>query len=552
MENFRMPSFCLIFFSFVIFTAACESVFAQEDTAHLSFEKTAPLKMKTRTYVVKEGDWLFGIMQNQAGLTLHRATIIKKLNPNIKNINRIYPGQVLILPETEPRAGADRDGSSPAEAYEIRKGDSITRIAIRQFQLTKLSEVIKTVNEIKRLNPEIKNYNLIYPREILRLPRRSIIIAKQETKISEAESSSQIKDLSKQNPAILPETRLAVIRHVISKMNGALITTGKYYIPIPEVGQVTIDCTTIPAVELDDGNIILLDFSNRIPDTLKNMIQANWKNYHPIKISDLESTATSLQKIINVSHIYTMTKRTTPYIVGNNPPLQLSIEWMITKSTSEGTPYLQGLSFVTGNDQLLPKPVVTYAERHGLIVTEILVGNGVISASDEEYTIPQVSTMNTDTNLELINALLNELGYPTVKDAEIGIFDTTKEAFNVSIKADFIVKKENKQIIILSKKIPQQFIDNLKNRGIEALTLEEGETRKAVIEKILQAVNIPFSFNTFSFSIPEKTNSPKGTISFPAFKIARDKGYFHLIDFDIDRDIYGLLNNRWEVSIVKY
>jgi hypothetical protein len=92
----------------------------------------------------------------------------------------------------------------------------------------------------------------------------------------------------------------------------------------------------------------------------------------------------------------------------------------------------------------------------------------------------------------------------------------------------------------------------LKNRGTEIIFLEEGETRKAVIEKVLQAMSIPFSFNSFSFSIPEKTNNPKGTISFPAFKIARDKGYFYLIDFDVDRDIYGLLNDRWEVNVVKY
>ncbi|HVO66575.1 MAG TPA: LysM domain-containing protein [Syntrophales bacterium] len=491
-------------------------------------------------------------MQSQAGLTLHRATIIKKLNPNIKNINRIYPGQVLILPAIEPTAVADKDGSSPSEAYTIKKGDSITRIAIRQFQLTKLSEVIKTVNEIKKLNPEIKNYNLIYPRETLRLPRRSIVIAKQETKVSEAESPAQIEESSKENPPVLPETRLAVIRHVVGRMNGSLITTGKYYIPIPEVGQVTIDCTTIPAVELDDGNIILLDFSNRIPDTLKNMIQANWKNYYPIKISDLESTATTLQKIISTSKTYKMTKRTTPYIVGNNPPLQLSIEWMITKSLSEGSPYVQGLSFITGNDQLLPKPMTAYAERNGLIITEILVGNGIVSASDEEYTIPEVPVMNAVTNTELINALFNELGYPTAKDAEVGIFDTNKEGFNVSVKADLTVKKEDKQIIILSKKMPQQFIDNLKNRGIDVLFLEEGETRKAVIARVLQAINVPFSFNSFSFSIPEKTNNPKAAVTFPAFKIARDKGYFYLIDFDIDRNLYGLLNDRWKVDVVKY
>jgi hypothetical protein len=552
MYNFRLSALCFILLSSVILTATCEVVIAQEDTAHLSFEKIAPSKMKTRTYVVKEGDWLFGIMQSQAGLTLHRSTIIKKLNPNIKDVDRIYPGQVLILPDMGPPASADKDGSSPTEAYAIKKGDSITRIAIRQFNITKLSEVIKTVNEIKRLNPDIKNYNLIYPREILRLPRRSIIITKQEAKVSEVESPTQVEDLSKEKQLMLPEARLAVIRHVIGRMNGSLITTGKYYIPIPQVGQVTIDCTTIPAVELDDGNIVLLDFSDRIPDTLRNMIKANWNNYHPIKVNDLENTAATLQKIVNASSNYTMKKRSAPYITGNSPTLQVSVDWIITKSNPEGNPYLQGLSFVTDNVQLLPKPFIAYAERNGLIITEIMVGNGVVSASDEEYTVPQVSTLKAGTNIELINALLNELDYPIVRDAEVGIFDTNKEGFNLSIKADLSVKRGKKQIIILSKKISQQFIDNLKNSGTETLFLEEGETRKVVIEKVLQAMNIPSSFNSFSFSIPEKTNNPKGTISFPAFRIARDKGYLYLVDFDIDRDIYRLLNDRWEVNVVKY
>ena len=92
----------------------------------------------------------------------------------------------------------------------------------------------------------------------------------------------------------------------------------------------------------------------------------------------------------------------------------------------------------------------------------------------------------------------------------------------------------------------------MRTRGTETISLDAGETKKSVIEKVLKAANTPFSFVSFSFSVPEKTDKPAGTISFPAFKITRDKGDFYLIDFDIDHDIYGLLNNKWEVNIVRY
>ena len=552
MGNLCLRFFYLILLSLTFLTVTSNDPFAEEDTAHLTFQKTATLSAKTHPYVVKEGEWLLQIMRAQTGITTHRLTVIKKLNPQIDDLNKIKPGQVVILPEMERPTVREGEDSSQTMNYTIRKGDSISRIAMRELNV-KLPELRKTVDDIKQLNPDIRNYNMIYPGRTLQLPRRSIVITKQEVKAQVAESSPKVvKDEAKDKPVILPRAHLDIIKVVINRMNGALITLGKYYIPIPELGQVTIDCSTIPIVELDDGSSIFLDFGNRMPDTLKKMIQSNWKNYHSVEIFISDDTAAILQKIVNASNTYSMTRRTTPYTIGAIPPLQLSLDWIITKRTKEGKPYLQGLSFVSDNSQLLPKPMIIYAERNGMMMTEILNGQGVASAPDEKYTLPQMSNMNVSNNMELVNSLLYELGYQTIRDSEVGILDAAASGFDLSIKADLLAKKGDKQIIIVSKKIPQQFVDSLKTRGTETVSIDAGETKKSVIEKVLKTTNTPFSFVSFSFSVPEKTDKPTGTISFPAFKITRDKGDFYLIDFDIDRDIYGLLNNKWEVNIVRY
>jgi LysM repeat protein len=552
MGNRRLRLFYLILLSLVFLAVTSKDSFAEEDTAHLSLQKTAKLSPKTRPYVVKEGEWFLHIMRAQAGIRSHRLTIIRKLNPEIKDLNKIKPGQVVILPEMERPAMPERQDSSPTTNYTIRKGDSISRIAMRELNV-KFPELRKAVDDIKQLNPGIKNYNMIYPGRTLQLPLRSIFITKQEVQAPEAESAPKVvNDEAKDKPVILPQAHLDIIKVVINRMNGSLITLGKYYIPIPQLGQVTIDCSTIPIVEIDDGSSILLDFTNRIPDTLKNMIQSTWKNYHSVQIGSSDDTAAILQKIVNASNIYTMTKRTTPYTIGNSPPLLLSVDWIITKKAQDNKPYLQGLSFVSDNSRLLPKPMIQYAERNGMIMTEILDGQGIMSAPDEKYASPQMLKMNVSTNVELVNSLLNELGYQTTRDSDVGILDASASGFDISIKADLLAKKGDKQIMIHSKKIPQQFIDSLKARGIETISLDGGEMKKKVIENVLQAANIPFSFDSFSFSVPEKTDKPAGTISLPAFKITRDKGIFYLIDFDIDSDIYGLLNNKWEVNIVRY
>lgn len=106
------------------------------------------------TYVVQRGDYLSKIARN-CGVAL--STIIS-LNPQIKDINKVYPGQVIRLTSsgTIPVTG----GST----YTVVKGDYLSLIA-RRFGTT--------VTELLRLNPEIKNPSIIYVGQVIRIPSGS-------------------------------------------------------------------------------------------------------------------------------------------------------------------------------------------------------------------------------------------------------------------------------------------------------------------------------------------------------------------------------------------
>ena len=72
---------------------------------------------------------------------------------------------------------------------------------------------------------------------------------------------------------------LGFIRPVINRMKGALIAKGNYFIPLKEATQITIDCSLIPVVELDEGTTVLLDFGNRLSEDIKDLIGQSWTNY---------------------------------------------------------------------------------------------------------------------------------------------------------------------------------------------------------------------------------------------------------------------------------
>ena len=530
---------------------------AKEDTAHISLQKTAATKNKTKVYRVKKGDLITKIMQELPGPAEHRYTRIKELNPNIKDVNMIYPGQLIILPVED----LTEKLKEPGAPYLARKGDSITRIIIRKLSVKNSVDVLKITKQITTLNPKIKNPDRIYPGQIIILPGKeasergeeAVVTAQEEAVTAETDPLTESKAAKEEIPAVVQEKRLAVIGHVIKQMNGSLISSGSYFLPLPETGSVAIDCAAIPVAELNDGSTILIDFSGRLPESMWKIIQMNWKNYSLVRPSPRENTVATLQKIINSSREYTIAKWGQPLLIGNNSRIQISPDWMIARKTSPGgSPYRQGLFFLSDMSQQLPRPLISYAGKNGLVITEIVEGTGIVNRQDGGSTFPDVPGISGVSPLDTAYNLLSFLGYQAARDADVTIFDTGKDGFNLTIKAGLLLKSGDRRILFHSKKLPQQFLDILKGGKTEVTVIADDETRRSVIEKTLRTMNIPFSSDNFSFSIPGKADKTPTTVSFPALKAEREHGSLYLINFALDRDIQELLRAQWGTEIVMY
>ncbi|KRE99999.1 hypothetical protein ASG87_13510 [Frateuria sp. Soil773] len=119
----------------------------------------APAKPSTHSYTVKSGDTLSGIAaKNHVSLAALRAA-----NPQVKNANLIYPGQVIHV----PGAGA-APAPAPAPApkpgthdYTVRSGDTLSGIAARYGV---------SLAALERANPQIANFNRIGIGQVIHIP----------------------------------------------------------------------------------------------------------------------------------------------------------------------------------------------------------------------------------------------------------------------------------------------------------------------------------------------------------------------------------------------
>ncbi|KUG23499.1 hypothetical protein ASZ90_006703 [hydrocarbon metagenome] len=557
--------------------------YAEEKSAQTTPKETAVPQKNLYTYKVKKGDLLSVIVRHIPGITEKDTSsnyeLIKKLNPHIPNLNKLEAGQTLILPgkpvmEPEGKTEAKEKEikskktvttgtksthkipSAKARYYKIKKGDGLMEIIRRELKVAE-ADIPQTIKIIKSLNPRIKNVNKIHPGTVIKLPGRTALArttAKTkayEQKVTETTTQAEKAAEVKEKKVMPPEVGFAVLKQIITQMNGSITTTGNYYLPFSKTGQVTIDCSKIPVIEFDDNTTIFLDLENRANNNLKKMISDNWANYYLVKTDKNDDVITILKKVVNATKNYSMIKSEKPLMIGAYPPVEVTVDWVIFSTLPKKTKSLkQGLRLINEGNLLLPKAIKNYSRKNGLIITEISPETGLVEKPDDVYSLPSVPVFPTTSARDFSYALVTTLGLNAEKDIDIQIFDTVKDGFNLSIKADVLVKNEDKKYIIYSQSLSPQFVNALKQAGNEIILVTDNDSPESMMETILHSLNISFTSGNFMFSGLEKKQAPYA-LNFNGTRIKTDKDLY-VIDFDFDQELRGLMQEVWSANIAKY
>jgi hypothetical protein len=561
MENHLFRAARLVLAGLLLPILVCFPAETREDSARLVFEKPPSLN-KTLVYVVKKGDSLAVILRKQRGEQKKKIPydLIRQLNPEIKDLNRIYPGQKIVLPVREttdpgklPNDLRIKSDPSPS-SYRIKEKDTVSRILPPEPDV-KPVEIPPTVRSSHEMNSGIDDLNQLPAGQILALPPT----AAREGHAPSVESVPPAVHAVESDPTgpvrMSPpriEQILRFIRPVIHQMKGTLTAKGNYFIPLKDTAQITIDCSLIPVVELDDGATVLLDFGNRLSEGIKGMIGQSWTNYGFVPGDDLGSGIAALKAIIHRSRNYAMSEAGSPITLMQKPEILVLPDWSVTtKKGSVGASYRQGLFLLGDNEKPLPGEARSFLEKNGLVVTEISGDQAVTGAPSQKVT-PVVIDLRGLKGIALAERLLKALGETPAASADVVIFDQVRNGITLSFTADLLLRKGEKRFIIHAKRLPDQFVRILKEEGAEVILIGENGSGRPFIEELLQGLRIPVPFGYFSFRIPEAGSRPRLTATFSALRVTSGGEPLYLIDFDMSPDTLTLLRGLLGPRVVKY
>ena len=141
------------------------------------------------SYTVKQNDHIWDILRRKGSIAEQDfpkfVKILRDMNPNIQDVNKIYPEQKILIPLKEMPARESHTETGPRyvtipmipdvlyKSHEVNSGECLSKIITAHLQVRWDQLTSAYLATFRRLNPRVADLNLIYPGQTLRIPELS-------------------------------------------------------------------------------------------------------------------------------------------------------------------------------------------------------------------------------------------------------------------------------------------------------------------------------------------------------------------------------------------
>jgi len=504
-------------------------------------------------YVVKKNDWIFKLLR-QKGEISHKdypefLRIFKRLNPNVRDIDRIRPGQHIVIPLKKVRRDALPEQSSGvvtipfladsrmsqalekySSPYRVQKGDSISILISRQFEGHGTQAYEQGMKLFRVMNPKIKNLNCIYVGQVIRIPDPEIqsqprvpslfeqttqhdktadidpsIIAGQKTPIPD-----MAKDTEKQTESPLSEVAWALDAKFFNK--------GVYYFPRLGWEDVKVDLSRSPFMELRDGTRVFFPINADNQASEIKMAQSFWKDVHIVTTGPGDSVEQIFDTVLGRFENKVVKNRLS--VSDHGVKIEVRGMWIIEQpEPSEEEKRYLCITLIEGPEERTPASIIRYLDQNGIVIKEVFKGK--ISAAREsnapryKRTSEDVHVINASNHKVFVSDFLGAMGYRYQPNETISF-----EYAGIPIDAvsNLATHNSGTSFLIDFGEFYGDAVRAIKKSGRNIIQVKNSDTLDVISARLFAAMGVSFTENP-SFLAAKRSAGHNTTLTIPGFLI---------------------------------
>lgn len=481
-------------------------------------------------YTVQRNDYIWDILRRKGVLSKTNfrefLAILKQLNPQIVDLDKIYPGQHIIIPLKYVKSqGADRPSFITIPVipdilfydYSVQAGDSVSMILAKYYDMPVSKVTSQHLLAFQRINPDIRDLNTIYPGQHIRIPElepsqdlSEELVAKSPPASSQKSDdiisakapapSKAKKPLKEKDEEVLPvkdkdsQWSRVVLSETLKSLEAELIYSGSYFFPGKDGTEHALDLKAFPLVELHNGHRVLLDPGGKLSAAMKEVLQSCWKDVRIARIDTEITTQSVLEKVVDIVG-GSGVKKGESITLSDGVSVKLRGDWVFSrKHTKNGTAMYVCVTVIKHPAERTPGSIQGYLARNGIHVVDILSEKGkrirTAPSKNSELKGPASLTIDTYDKKEFVANFLDILGVTYKKNTPINI---SYAGFDVELFVNLGTTPDGKKVIIDFGSFYGDIESVMTRREIKVLTVNPNESVLTIAQNILKFLDISFT-----------------------------------------------------------
>jgi hypothetical protein len=405
------------------------------------------------SYTVQKDDHIWDILRRKGSIAEEDfprfVTILKGLNPGIKDVNKIYPSQKILVPLKQIEAKERPADSAPRfitipmipdilyKTHQVHSGEYLSRIVTAHLGV-RWDEIPRDYFQtLKRLNPRIKNMDLIYPDQTIRIPA----LAAQEPPA--AQPGPVASEVAMADEAATPENAMATaipqalpapvsvgtpvlelgtpswqegLAEAMKQLGSKLLASGQCYFPEKDRGDVTLDLAAFPVIELQDGRHLLLETGKGLPKDIEEAARASWKDLVILRPDPGDPYDVVLDKVFRAMFGEKVQKVIALPAFDDGIQVTLRGDWILPLEARQGNQgAYQCITLIETPEESTSGPVVQYLAEANIQVLDIVSPAGKEKAApfSKEKVLKDCLVLSIDGSSQeaFVSGFVSALGY---------------------------------------------------------------------------------------------------------------------------------------------
>ncbi|MDJ0782797.1 MAG: LysM domain-containing protein [Desulfosarcinaceae bacterium] len=494
-------------------------------------------------YKIQRNDWVLKIFR-QKGEIAHKdfrefLGIFKRLNPHIKDVNRIRPGQMIDIPLRKVQPGGlpgQASGvvtipfvsitevvdllNSQAQTYEIQRGDTISQLIAERFGAYGSISYAEGVKMLQALNPTIADVNKIYAGQQIYLPNpevrqqpwyRSIFDAdgnivkevpsaapKQPAPVAPEDRPISTAARTEPPPAAppTPTTNLAAMDAAARIVGATLQKKGTYYFPADNRPDVELDLSRYPLMELQNGRRLILNTEEKVMGFEPEILDALLQTAAIVDLPENPTTAQVLERVLASGGSATGTGEGLNVSIPG-VELQITAKWIETVAdSSDNTERHICITPIQTDAERTPEAIVRYLDQHNITLKEIQAGALDLAETEgkgeglQRYPVEEFLTAGDQQ--AFISQFATSMGFTFSPNVTISF---PYAGIQVKAMSNLLSTGKGSELLIDFGDLYGDAITSIKKTGLRIVQIEVGDPAADIVTKVLQGLNLAHRVN---------------------------------------------------------